>query len=270
VLRDLTTQYISFVIEENDPSRYEKEYPSLFAHYHRFWSGDHTYYEKNAESIKSKSNLIFSRLPCIQSAFARIGLNTNDVDIILFVGNRTSNGHAFYDNGKFVVWIPVETYSTQSQVDIFVTHEIIHALHYWNVPEFYFHSKAEQYSFPRQIITEGIATYLTSYVLGCDPLTALWADYLSTADAQKWYDRCETSKKDLYKYALDNFNAYDPANSFFTISDSDDVMHNRGGYYVGLKVIQHIIEQNKCRVHDLLIMNRQEIETKVYAILKNV
>ncbi|HET7152132.1 MAG TPA: DUF2268 domain-containing putative Zn-dependent protease [Candidatus Kapabacteria bacterium] len=270
MLHDITSEYITHVIQRSDISRYENAYPSLFNHYKEYWSGANVHKETSIEDIQSQTRLIRSRLPIIFSNLQKIGLNGNEVDLVLFVGRNASNGHAFRDNDKFIVWIPVETYHTELQADIFITHEIVHALHYQNIPEFYFSSLEEKHSFSRQIISEGLATYISMIVAQCDEPNALWADYLSQSAAQHWLGQCDALKKELFRYTYENFYSSPADNDFFSTVDVSNIKRYRGGYYDGLRVIRHIAETNKYNANDLLTMNRQEIEISVYETLKKI
>lgn len=270
MLYDITAEYATHVIERGDILRYEDAHPSLFDHYNKYWSGTSNYTEASNENIQRQTHLIRSRLPKIYSNLQGIGLNCDDIDMILFVGKNVSNGHVFKDNGKFIVWIPVETYHTELQADIFITHETVHALHYHYVPEFYFSSLEEKHSFSRQIITEGIATYVSMIAAQCNEQTALWADHLSHSATQQWLGQCEALEKELFRYSCNNYYLSFADNDFFSTADPNDVKRYRGGYYVGLKVIRQIAETNKYDANDLLTMNRREIEMLVHETLKKI
>ena len=102
-----------------------------------------------------------------------------------------------------VVWIPVETYDSKINTEIFLTHEIIHALHYQISPHYYFSNKDELIQIQRQLITEGIATYGTKTILSTSSELALWGDYLSYQEIEQWLHECNSELENL-KFLVKN------------------------------------------------------------------
>ena len=225
-----------------------------------------------AEHIaQEKVALIKSRLPFLERAFTRKGFK-DKVRVVLFVGADTTNGHAFWDESiqSFVVWLPVEAYTTPLQVDVFVTHEIIHALHYTREPEFYFQDEKGKYLVGRQVITEGIATWGTQSITGKDDVTTLWADYVSPSFAERWYKRCHIQSQAMAQRILGEWNESREENEWFSMWDENDVTRYRGGYYVGLQVIKRVCGEHALDLRSLLVLEKQEVETLVLRALKEM
>lgn len=183
-----------------------------------------------------------------------------NIDFVLFVGQGTSNDHAFKDDKKFMVWLPLEGYETKLQAKVFITHEIIHAFHYARSSNFYFNNVAEKRSIGRQLITEGLATYLSMKVLKVDEGTALWADYLTNYKLKSWFQEYLQKEKMLCGFILKNFSSSDPKIGLFYANDPTDIVNYRAGYYVGLKLIEDSAKKEGLSDQDLLNISRNSFE----------
>lgn len=256
---DLISAY-SLVSNGKGWEKYEKFYPALFRHYFRIWA-KRSYpdvsltlarLEKNAQEIRS-------RLILIVDAFRRRGFGLDDIEFVLLVGKHTSNGHALKLQDKMVVWLPVETYPTRDLIDVFVTHEIAHALHYQCSPSYGFSGVRGQRKFGRSLMTEGIATYLTTRVLGCSDGYALWAKFLTERQMRDWQHECEIRFSELCKIALRDFDSCRNA-VMFRADNRDDILQYRAGYFVGLKVIQQIVAERHLSLNELLSLPRIKLD----------
>lgn len=260
---DLTGSYIRHVLKNGDLATYEQTMPELFNHYFTFWGARESFRPPllDEASVEAKRILIQSRLPEIEWRASEIGRDISDLAIVLFVGRQSTNGHAFRYQGKFVVWLPVESYNTTQEVDIFVTHEVIHALHYATTPDFYFETGAEKNNMLRQLITEGIATDLSMSVWNADEATALWAGSISTKAAQDWMAQCASRLNELCRFSLAHINE-SPA-GFFQANDSNDIFNYRAGYYVGLEIIKRVAHRMRFTPTQLLQVSKKEWEELV-------
>ncbi len=260
-ITDLTEFYLNFQNGEISVAEYENSHPELFNHYNRFWCHDDRPYRKiTPEELQRKKDYIQNVLPFIEEKFQQAGFDLTDLEIILFVGKGTSNGHVYKHNDRFVVWLPVELYSSISLVRIFVPHEIIHALHYEASPEFYFDSKTEVEDFTRQLITEGIATFLTKEIMNVPEEEALWADYISENRIAKWMTECEDRREELIAYCRDKINSEesDNAPAFFRADDPDDIFKFRAGYFIGSKLAERLYRKKELTIRQLLQTSRDE------------
>ena len=258
---DLTPLYIRCATEKQWRD-YENSYPALFRHYYLHWAdSDAKYPLYVADVIREKTLLVKSRLLSIERMLTIEGF-TDEVIVTLFVGKNTTNGHAFWDEQRhgFVVWLPVESYTTANQVDIFAMHELIHALHYTRCPDLYFGDRRQMNLVGRQIITEGMATFGTMQVTGCDEVTALWADYVSQEFARRWYKQCQVQEQEILDKVLTEWNVSRIANDWFMMWDETDVTRYRGGYYAGLRVMQEINRRYKFDFKALLSLPAKEQE----------
>jgi hypothetical protein len=264
VVRDLTTEYINCVMHQQDRISYEQSYPALFEHYYRYWCPRERVTPPLAETeIKTRTGRVLAAIGLAENHLQKVPLNTRTLRIVLFVGAHTSNGHAFHDGHDFVVWLPVETYTSDILARVFVSHEIFHALHYRSTPEFYFFDEETKNHLGRQVITEGLATFLTSAILSVSDAQALWGDYLSQEDLEWWFDECRKDVTDLSTYCRLHFDACDPKCNLFRIADGCDVRKCRGGYYLGLIVIRKVATKFGLNARALLEMKRHKFEQLV-------
>lgn len=257
---DLTESYTTNMLEKNDLPVYERSYPALFSHYFKYWARRKNFpnHLSRAEVVKRKG-LVTGALKEIDRKLAGARFEMKNIDVVLFVGLGTTNGHAFKDNDKFIVWLPLEGYETKLQAIIFITHEIIHALHYTQSPDFYFHNVIEKRHVARQLITEGLATWLTIKILNVDEGLALWANYISKSKIKIWLQNCR-QKHELYKYILKNFSSSNPKIGLFYANDPADIINYRAGYYVGLKLVEAMAKDKGLKAAEMLRIPRRKFE----------
>jgi len=266
---NLTGAYLTHILHDHDLTAYEQVYPGLFSHYFEYWADRNRFVPTlDANQTRARVNLITDSLEGIAGKLTVFGLDVSSLQVVLFVGMNTSNGHAFKDGNTFVVWIPVETYKTPLDAEVFLTHEIIHALHYACSPGFYFNSVSEKLQVSRQLITEGMATYLSMISLNIDESVALWADYLSGEAIEDWLDQCRDRERELKKYLLDNFFSTNPNVGMFYARDPQDIFQYRGGYYIGLKFMEHAVQAGSLKASRLLCMQRDELENLAIEYLR--
>jgi hypothetical protein len=236
-------------------------YPQLFEHYYKFWAKRtiHQSVLKKNEIIK-KRDIIISAIKKIIPILVKFNSQIKEIPIALFIGENNSNGHAFLDDKEFVVWIPVERYGTYEEARVFVTHEIIHALHYSMNGEYYFDTNDEKNNISRLLLTEGIATYLTRELLKLTDKEALWADYLKKRQLNDWMKQCEDSIIELKKYFHSKFISSDPNIKLFIADNPNDIFSYRSGYFVGLRFIDHIVQMYSLTYEELLLLSKTDME----------
>ena len=270
VVVSLVEEFISLCLGQDRWNDYEHLYPELFDHYFRYWCPKRWVgLSINADEIRLRARRVTEAIGLIESAVDHCHLDTEKLKIVLFVGGNTSNGHAFLDGDKWVVWIPVETYSTDQLARIFITHEIIHGLHYSLTPAFYFNDEFSKEHLGRQIITEGVATFLTAQVVGVSDREALWADYLNQRDYDRWLADCQRRAPELGEMCRSRFSQSAPELSIFKIIDPADILKFRAGYYLGLVLVGSVAENERLAPLDLLTLERCEFERLVLRELEN-
>lgn len=259
-LLDLTGAYCRLVAVGGSWTHYERSYPELFRHYFHFWAKrKYPDIRSSVATLHEQSDVIRRRLPRILQKFESRGFDTGRLSFVLFVGKGCTNGHAMRGGKGWVVWIPVETYPTVRLVDVFVTHEIAHALHYSVSPNFYFSTKGEQRHFARQLLTEGIATFVTTKILGCSDNSALWGGFLGTQQLGIWLSACNEAWPELIATAQRHFDS-ESSTELFQGNDPSDVFKFRAGYFLGLRLIKSIMAGQKLTLLELLSMSRRRLE----------
>ncbi len=256
---DLTFETFSSAVSGIE--NYEQVHPALFSHYFRYWAERSRFPDciLTHDRLSFHVNLVKDGLRYAERKIASFGLPLDDIMVILFTGQNTSNGHAFMNEGRMIVWLPVETYHTPLQAEVFATHEIVHGIHYLLSPAFMFCTEDERMHTGRQLITEGIATYLTKQVLGISDRVSLWADYLDGVKSGEWFEECSKREKELKEYCLERFSYSGSDVSLFFANDPADIFSYRAGYYLGLQFANRFAKQLKSD-HDLLCTRRSELE----------
>ena len=180
--------------------RCREELPELFDDYIRFWGSrplsdvripSHEECQDRVNTIRDVYGEVGSRL--VEMA----GLTGPPPDLIVIVGSGSASGHAVKIGESFAAWVDVVSLPTPKQIRVFVTHELAHALHYTVNPSRY-HSPATFHIVIRKLWTEGVATYLTMRTLDCTPEEALWADFLSPEELERWMARCSQNERRLW------------------------------------------------------------------------
>lgn len=267
---DLVEHFVSRGSYRHDYPSYEQLYPALFEHYFRYWSTRAALPPKSENAdLVSRRDRVISMLPETEDVFSSAGLPLDDMKVVLFVGVGTSNGHAMNDGDEFIVWLPVETFQSSRQIQVFVAHELAHALQYTRSPGCYFETVSEMQHFARLLITEGMATYVSRIVLDCEDSDALWADYLSPDRLRSWMTECRADEADLASFALKHFDS-NAHREFFQANNADDIYSYRAGYYLGLRAIELIAQQRCCGPSDLLAAQRPELEVLTREVLSQM
>lgn len=256
---DLTDAYCASVLRHRSLTEYRRSYPDLFKHYFRFWAKERYWRAalRTSSAVRRRRTMVMSRLGIIERKLNRAGFDTSDLKLILFVGQNTTNGHAFLNKGKLVIWIPVEAYKSTLQVDVFVTHEILHGLHYSRRPEFYFTTERHRRSVGRQLLTEGFATWASARILGLTEGAALWADYLSLPKQTRWLATCRRREAELKAYVAKHYDTAPSTLSLFYANDPKDVFTYRAGYFAGLRAVQRVSQRYQYGIADIINLSRR-------------
>lgn len=265
---DLTDDYQSKYLREKNREEYENSFPELFRHYYRFWTQkEFDIAIVTSDEIQTRKIWIGRQIEKTSDLLTKMGIDSSAIDYVYFIGVGTSNGHAFKYKDRFCVWLPLETYPTERLISVFVTHEIAHALHYHSSPAFYFDSKDEQIRLSRQLISEGLATYLTKELLGVSDLEALWSGYLSEDDARKWWQKCQDDTPNLFRLIRGNFSKVNRELEIFFANNPEDIHQFRSGYYAGLRLIEKYAQQNRLSVKQLLELPRDKFEKGIFNLI---
>lgn len=266
---DLTECYQEKYVQNGDRGGYESSFPELFDHYYRFWTKREYDLELVTEDeIRIRKGWITQLIEKLTAVLHAVKIDSRSVNFVFLVGVATTNGHAFRHEDEYYVWLPLETYTTEKRVQVFATHEIAHALHYLNSPAFYFNDKDEQLQTSRQLITEGLATWVTRELLSLSNLDALWADYLDASEAQRWWQKCSDAEQELFERIAAIYHVCDHDLEIFQASDPADIYRYRSGYYAGLRLIDRYARENSLSMKQLLKLPRARIEPDILNLIK--
>lgn len=259
-LTDLTPAYRAHYLEREDRAGYEAAAPALFEHYYANWADMAKPPVRLTESeLATNRQYLLNSLSRIEPALRNFGVQPESLELALIVGQNSTNGHAYREQDRFLPWVAVECYRTQTLADIFVTHELVHALHYQATPAFYFAQRVEKDNGLRQLLTEGVATWLTAEILGVSESLALWADYWPESRVSGWLDQCEVKLPQLARYLLERINS-EQSTQLFLLAEPDNILANRSGYYLGLRAVQALARENGLAPAECLTLPRFEAE----------
>lgn len=258
-IKDLTQNYLEYC-NDGDLEKYSQSFPALFEHYFTYWGERNSFKATLAEEgVAASKTLVQNRLPYIEKRLLSRGLDSTNIEIVLFVGQGVTNGHAFQKDDSFIVWVPLELYKTEIEVDAFLTHEIIHALHYHTVPAYYFSSLDEKYDPLRQVAVEGLATFVTKKVMDLSVEEALWADFLSKEKSQLWIEECEKKRNEITDVIMSR--DITKGRALFEANNDNSVLEFRGGYYLGYTLIDELSQEQNLSIADLLTLPRKDLES---------
>jgi len=257
-IKNLVASFIEYAKRGETKGRYYHTFPALFDHYFLFWADKNLPFYDDVKTIQKQTDLILGHLSSIENRFKKHGLDTEALRVVLFVGKNTTNGHAALLDEEWWVWLPVEAYASEFQVNTFVTHEILHGLHYQRHPKLFFRTRKQKYLLSRQVITEGLATFGSMTVLGVDRQQALWADYLSDMEYITWWKEYKNQRRKIANYILQNWNT--DSKGLFEANNPKDIFNFRAGYAFALEVIEAFSKKTK-NFDDLFEMSPSLIES---------
>lgn len=189
-------------------------------------------------------------------------LNTDIVPaVITFFGDCSYDGHGILIDGKPYVFFDLN--AVIPRIDFynftaFITHEMLHPIHYSLNPNFYrrnYRTVEEKYL--KLLLAEGIATHL-SYVISKEKIEdTYWFGYLKPDEVRDWIKNCEKMKNDI---GTDLHRAIDAGkldnslyNRLFGIEDFTMLTSYRTGYYYGAEIVKGFLEENN--VNDVLTLD---------------
>ncbi|EPY2276219.1 hypothetical protein ACXAT3_000919 [Clostridium sporogenes] len=168
--------------------------------------------------------------------------------IIVFIGDGYIDGHGALINNKPYVFFDLSTIIPNFHnynIDLFVTHELLHAIHYSYNPLFYpiYYNSIEEEYFKR-MIAEGIATNLSSVFSSYTIKDSYWMGFLNNKNVQIWINNCKKMKSDIgdkislsiKSYIFDE-NLY---SHLYSITDLKHLTNVRLAYYYGSQIINEL------------------------------
>lgn len=258
---DITDLYLNSQ-ETEDVSVYINNFPEFFEFYKKYYAGELNFV-KNLDKhvIEKTKKRIIKALKSAELEFKNNGFTLDGIEILLFVGNKTADGHAFLYKGKMYVWFAIEAFVEveQSGIDYIVIHEITHAIHYNKRPDLYPKNFEHFKTYSRLLNIEGVATYFSKKILNLSDISALWPYYLSEEEANEWMLECDKEKTNLKKVISNNFNSFDPKKNLFFAVDRNDIYNFRSGYYIGLIAIKYLVDSKKLDLESALDIRSKDL-----------
>lgn len=222
------------------------EYFNVFNKYSNFKENTKKIlYEYSKESIYKTFNILKNTFE------KKVNFISGSLDLkiipslIVFIGDGSVDGHGALVNGKPYVFFDLSSIIQRFDdynIDLFVTHELLHGIHYSYNPCFYpkYYNSIEEKYFKR-MIAEGIATNLSHTFSSNTIEDSYWMGFLNKKDVQIWVDNCEKMKNNIaYNISLllktSSFDK-DLYNTLYTVSDLKHLTNSRLAYYYGSQII---------------------------------
>lgn len=175
----------------------------------------------------------------------------NEIGLIIFIGDGQIDGHSIIVSNSSYVFVDLKAIvcNINYDLDAFISHEIIHAVHYDLNKEFYpqnYNSIADKYL--KFLIEEGVATYLSMHLFEMPENLSYWLGILENDEVNDWKSNCKRLKinmgirlKELTSNRRFDKNIY---NKLFCIKKSEDLTLYRMGYYYGCEIIKNLCNAN--------------------------
>lgn len=192
-----------------------------------------------------------------------------NLDIITFFGDCSFDGHGILIDEKPYVFFDLNAVIPRLDIynfKAFITHEILHSIHYSLNPDFYrgnYCTVEEKYL--KLLLSEGIATHL-SYIISQEKIEdTYWFGYLDTRQVWDWVKNCEKMKDDI---GVNLYRAIDAGkldsslyNRLFGIEDFTKPTSYRTGYYYGAEIVGSVLVEKD--INDVLTLNYDEAKDKI-------
>ena len=186
-------------------------------------------------------------------------------DTILFIGDGTIDGHGLLIKDSAYGFFELTTLKEglkQYHTDAFITHELLHPLHYQESPEFFSMNwkTTEEYYFKR-MFSEGLATFFSGEICKLPPQVAFWFGFLEQEELNKWMDYCEERKAAIGTQLMNSIKAEKIDSGLyrqlFSIEGFEKLTEYRLAYYYGYEIVKRI--QGIFSPQELLSMKYEEV-----------
>ncbi len=150
------------------------------------------------ELINEAASLLKETLKVVIPSLENTFSDTQHLEIIMIVGEGYIDGHGVIVSNKPYVIIDLGTIAEslhEYDLEVFLIHEIIHALHYNVCPSMYFRNYsglADDYI--KRLVSEGIATYATGRLHSKESGFEYWLGHFTVKETNEWIDLCERRK----------------------------------------------------------------------------
>ncbi len=261
-------------IEDDDARRaawtntYEAAHREIFETYHSAW-GTHEHCLKAAADVPRLAAEIVTveararRLTELaEKSFREDGLLDDDLDVVLLVGARTSDGWVTELGGAVTLFLALEFLGDAPYDGVLVSHEALHVAH----------ARRGAATWPEDcaasLFQEGIAIAISRQIHpGLADSAYLWFD-----DAHAdWVADCERARAMIASRALEQLDtSYQEAQvrALFTVLESAKELPPRAGYWLGDLLTRRLLERHPSG--ELLVWDHPRTRAAVAAELETI
>lgn len=223
----------------------------------------------NKSNIINISNLLIQVFKSTINKLLKFDLKVN-VGLIIFIGDSKVDAHGIIIDGLPYVFVDlaalvpnINTYD----IDAFMLHETIHAIHYDLNKELYpkNHNSIED-KYLKRLICEGLATYLSMDLSNISMESAYWMGFLEHHEVKEWIYNCENEKlnigMNLRETIKSNEFNKDIYNKLFCVLKFERITSYRMGYYYGSQIVKTI--KNEKSLQEILMLKFTKIKEYIY------
>lgn len=231
-------------------------------------------HDLDINDVINLSNILIIKFEKQADILSKNGIKS-DIGLIIFIGDGNIDGHSINLSNSTYVFIDIYAIISRSNknydLEAFLSHEIIHAVHYDLNKEFY----PENYNltedkYLKTLIVEGMATYMSISLFGIPENSAYWFGLLAKHEINEWVCNCEKMKtniginlKELISDSKFDKNIYD---KLFCVIKSEEFTSYRIGYYYGCRIVKMIYFQNS--INEVLRLEFNDIKKYINAYFK--
>lgn len=223
---------------------YEAAYPEIFETYHSAWGRHERCLAAAAEEPIEASRILRVEarardlLDETERALRADGLLTDDLDVVLLVGARTSNGWVTELDGVHTLFLALEFLGDPPYDGVLTSHEAFHVAH----------ARHGAGAWPEDgtasLFQEGFAVAMSRQLHpGLDESAYLWFD----DEHGDWVADCTAAETAIARRALDHLDTADdegPCRALFTLHPDERELPPRAGYWLGDRLVSDLLERH--------------------------
>ena len=224
---------------------YEATYPEIFETYHSAW-GRHERCLAAADNVPRLAPSIVAAerrarelVDLAERSFRADGLLSDDLDVVLLVGGRTSDGWVTELDDTVTLFLALEFLADPPYDGVLVSHEAFHVAH----------ARHGAASWPEDcsasLFQEGIAVAISRELHPGLPDSAyLWFDDRH----EGWVTACEQALAKIAARALSQIDTpYDDplVRALFTVQEGERDLPPRAGYWLGDLLLRRLLDQHR-------------------------
>lgn len=168
----------------------------------------------------------------------------DDITYVIMIGDGSIDGHGVVIEDKPYVIIDILALSGGRDfydLDVFVIHESVHAIHYSKSPDMSFNNyNGTEDMYFKRLASEGIATFISGKLHDSHLGEEFWLGFLDKNRTSEWITYCTRNignvssslKKSIQSDELD----IDLYYNLFSITDPSNIGNSRLAYYYGYEI----------------------------------